>query len=47
MWIAYNDVYTGRAWIVKLAGKYDTEAEAMAAHPRCSVRFQSLHEGLV
>ena len=44
MWIAYNDVYTGRAWIVELAGKYSTEAEAKAAHPRCRVRFQSHRE---
>jgi len=46
MWIAYNNVYTGRAWIVELAGKYNTEAAAKAAHPRCMVRFQQLHKGL-
>ena len=26
--------------------EYNTEAEAKAAHPRCMVRFQQLHEGL-
>lgn len=46
MWIAYIDVYTGRAWTVELAGKYNTEAEALAAHPRCMVRFQQQHKGL-
>ena len=46
MWIAYTNVYTGRAWIVKLAGKFNTEAAAKAAYPQCMVRFQQQHEAL-